>query len=57
MRRGPWHQFGDRSQKLALEQLEQGTGVGVILSPRDLQTHNANNYAQQYHALGCSRFD
>ncbi len=51
MRRGPWHQFGDRSQKLALEQLEQGIGVGVILSPRDLQVQNAVNYAQQYRAL------
>lgn len=52
MRRGPWHQFGDRSQKLALEQLQQGVGVGVVLSPRDLQVQNATTYAQQYHALG-----
>lgn len=52
MRRGPWHQFGDRSQKLVVEQLRQGVGVGVIISPRDLPWAHAVNYAQEYHALG-----
>lgn len=52
MNRGAWHQFGDRSQKLALEQLEQGAGVGVIISPRDLPHHLAIEYSQQYHHLG-----
>ena len=52
MRRGAWHQFGDRSQRLALEQLEQGSGVGVIISPRDLSHSNAQSYAAQYHDLG-----
>jgi hypothetical protein len=52
MRRGVWHQFGDRSQKLALEQLELGIGVGVIISPRDLSYSNAADYATKYHGLG-----
>lgn len=52
MRRGMWHQFGDRSQRLALEQLKQGVGVGAILSPRDLSHANARTYASQYHDLG-----
>lgn len=52
MRRGAWHQCGDRSQKLVEEQLQQGLGVGVILSPRDLARHNATEYAKRYRALG-----
>ena len=52
MRRGPWHQCGDRSQKLVEEQLQQGVGVGVILSPRDLTRPRALDYAQKYRALG-----
>lgn len=52
MRRGAWHQFGHMSQRLALEQLEQGSGVGVIISPRDLSHPNAQSYAAQYHDLG-----
>jgi len=52
MRRGSWHQFGDRSQLLAIEQLQQGAGGGVILSPRDLPQHKAIEYAQRYHGLG-----
>lgn len=51
MRRGPWLQFGDRSQRLAIEQLQQGAGVGVILSPRDLPRRRAIEYAQRYHGL------
>lgn len=49
MRRGPWHQFGDRSQRMVFEQLQQGVGVGVIISPRDLARHKAVEYAQLYH--------
>ncbi|MHB9036369.1 MAG: hypothetical protein ACYC64_06855 [Armatimonadota bacterium] len=51
MKRGAWHQFGDRSQKLAQEQLEQGVGVGVIISARDISCNNAAKYAIQYHGL------
>jgi len=52
MRRGVWHQCGDRSQKLVLEQLQLGNGVGVILSPRDLSFNNACDYAHAYRDLG-----
>ncbi len=51
MRRGAWHQCGDRSQVLVEEQLQQGAGVGVILSPRDLARHNVLEYAGRYRAL------
>jgi hypothetical protein len=52
MRRGVWHQCGDRSQKLAAEQLQRGVGVGVVISPRDLAYNGAMDYAKQYHDLG-----
>lgn len=52
MRRGVWHQFGDRSQKLALEQLEDGNGVGVVISPRDLTLEKAKEYAPRYVSHG-----
>jgi hypothetical protein len=52
MKRGAWHQCGDRSQKLVKEQLLKGAGVGVIISPRDLSRTNAISYAQQYQAMG-----
>ena len=52
MRRGAWHQFGDRSQRLARELLAQGSGVGVVISPRDLPHPSARRYAAQYHDLG-----
>lgn len=52
MRRGAWHQCGDRSQKLVEEQLQQKAGVGVIISPRDLSRKNAITYAKRYRALG-----
>lgn len=52
MRRGPWHQFGDRSQKMVEEQLDHGVGVGVILSPRDLSRDNAISYSEGYHDRG-----
>jgi hypothetical protein len=52
MRRGAWHQCGDRSQKLAEEQLQHGAGVGVIISPRDLSRAKALAYAERYRALG-----
>ena len=51
MKRGPWHQFGDKSQKLVVEQLQQGAGVGVIISPRDLTFQKAIQYARSYHEL------
>lgn len=51
MNRGAWHQCGDKSQKLVVEQLEAGHGAGVILSPRDLPRDKAVEYAAQYAAL------
>ena len=52
MKRGAWHQFGDKSQKIALEQIQNGVGQGVIISVRDLKWNNALAYAQRYKALG-----
>jgi hypothetical protein len=52
MKRGAWHQFGDRSQLLALEQLQQGAGVGVVISPRDLSRERAIDLAPQYRDAG-----
>lgn len=52
MRRGPWHQFCDKSQKFAIEQIQNGAGVGVIMSPKDLSYNHAIRYAQEYHNLG-----
>ena len=52
MRRGAWHQFGDRSQKMVLEQLERDVGVGLILSPRDISQDLAIEYAEQYQDFG-----
>lgn len=51
-RRGAWLQFGAASQKVAIEHLTAGFGVGVVLSPRDLALHNAVSYAEQYTKLG-----
>ena len=48
MRKGSWHQFGDRSQVLAQEQLEHGCGVGAIFSPRDLNVSAAKKYVTSY---------
>ncbi len=48
MRRGPWHQFGDRSQTFAVDQLHDGIGVGAIISPRDLAFPKAIEYAGNY---------
>lgn len=52
MQRGSWHQCGDRSQKLVIEQLQNGAGVGVIISPRDVAQHKAIEYAKKYHDNG-----
>ena len=52
MKGGPWHQMGDRSQRLVLEQLQAGLGAGVVVSPRDLPYPNAAAYSQQYRDLG-----
>jgi len=52
MKRGLWHQFGDKSQNLIQEQLERGNGVGVILSPRDIPLDHAKSRAEAYRALG-----
>jgi hypothetical protein len=52
MKRGVWHQCGDRSQKLVQEQLEHGNGVGVVISPRDLKQENAEAYSVEYRQHG-----
>jgi hypothetical protein len=52
MFRGAWHQCGDRSQKLVEEQLRNGIGGGVIISPRDLSRARAIEYAASYRGLG-----
>lgn len=52
MRNGVWHQLGDRGQKIAEEQLREGNGVGVVLSPRDLSADNAKAYSESYRSLG-----
>lgn len=49
---GAWHQLGDRSQRFVLELLSEGAGVGVIISPRDLASERATEYAAQYRELG-----
>ena len=49
--KGVWHQFGHNSQTLALEQLQNGVGVGVIISPRDLKLERAEERSVQYRAL------
>ena len=36
MRRGAWHQCGYNSQRLVIEQIQIGAGLGVIISSRDL---------------------
>jgi hypothetical protein len=54
MKRGAWHQMGYNSQKLIIEQLEAGTGVGVVLSPRYLNYDNAHTYAEKYTGYGAA---
>lgn len=49
--KGIWHQFGHNSQTLALEHLQNGVGVGVIISPRDLKLERAEERSNQYRAL------
>ena len=51
MRRGAWHQFGYNSQRLVIEQIQNGAGVGVVISPRDLGMGHAIAYSQRYHDL------
>jgi hypothetical protein len=48
MKRGVWHQMGYNSQKLIIEQLQNGNGVGVIISPRYLPYSSACEYAKHY---------
>jgi len=52
MRRGAWHQCGDKSQNLVSEHLGNGIGVGVILSPKDLAARLAVQRAAEYRSLG-----
>ena len=52
MRRGIWHQFGAQSQTLARDLLNEGVGVGVVVSPRDLRLDTAAERANEFRALG-----
>lgn len=52
MKLGAWHQCGDKSQKMAVEELKQGKGVGVVLSPRDILFAGAKKYGEDYRNLG-----
>lgn len=52
MKGGIWHQFGRQSQTLARDVLEKGVGVGVVVSPRDLQRDRAAERADEFRALG-----
>jgi hypothetical protein len=54
MKRGAWHQLGWNHQKMVIEQLQNGAGVGVILSPRDLSYLKAMEYVPQYKTEGAS---
>ena len=54
MKRGVWHQMGYNSQKLIIEQLQNSTGVGVIISPRYLQFGAACEYAKHYADKGAA---
>jgi hypothetical protein len=50
--KGVWHQLGHNNQNMALEQLQQSNGVGVIISARDLKLALAEAKSQDYRALG-----
>jgi hypothetical protein len=52
MKRGAWHQCGDKSQRLVQEELDNGIGSGVIISPRDLKLEGAKTYAEGYRDKG-----
>ena len=50
--KGVWHQLGHNNQSMALEQLGEGNGIGVIISARDLKLTLAVERSNQYRALG-----
>jgi len=52
MKRGIWHQFGDKSHRLVLEQEQSGNGIGVIISPRDLSFSGAIKISGEYRRVG-----
>ena len=52
MLRGPWHQCGDRSQRIVEAFLGMGLGVGVVISPHDLTYANATSYSRRYVSRG-----
>lgn len=53
MQMGPWHQCGDKSQKMAIELIENKVGSGVIISSRDVPRHKAVEYSSIYVGMGC----
>lgn len=50
--KGVWHQLGHNNQSMALEQLQHGNGLGVIVSARDLRLKTAQDKSVEYRALG-----
>lgn len=52
MKRGAWHQCGANSHKLVDEQLQDGSGVGVVISQRDLSLEGAQAAAENFAAVG-----
>lgn len=51
MKKGPWHQLGGNSQKVALDLLGRGAGVGVVISPKDLSLEAARKNAVRFRDL------
>lgn len=54
MESGVWHQLGANSQKITIEQLKNNNGVGVIISPKDLNKKKAIEYTDEYQSLNAS---
>lgn len=52
MKAGAWHQCCFNSQNLVEEQLQNGIGSGVILSPKDVSQKNLGTYGQKYKDAG-----
>lgn len=48
IRKGVWHQLGHQSQKFVDDFLQDGTGVGAIISPANLSQQKAEEYAVSF---------
>ncbi|UYN89192.1 MAG: hypothetical protein KIT08_08835 [Anaerolineales bacterium] len=51
MKRGPWHQLGNQGQTIAREHLQNGIGVGVVISEKDLPFNSAKEYSTTFKEL------